>query len=95
MENSMFAKLAKFCAFFLLLVVVACGSKVSEDNYGKIKTGMTLEEVKGILGDPTETPAAVGVAGVSAGAYVWKDGDKSITVTLMNDKVSLTAKSGF
>ncbi len=91
----MLSKFLKFCAFALLLLVVACGSKVSEENYAKIKNGMTLEEVKDVLGDPTETPAAIGIGGMSAGAYVWKDGDKTITVTMTNDKVTLVAKSGF
>ena len=58
------------------------------------ETGMTLEEVKGILGEPTEENAA-GIGDMSAGGYVWKDGDKTITVTFMNEKVTVMTKTGF
>ena len=82
--------LVLICAFFL----AACGGGVDQSSYDKIENGMTLDEVKGILGEPTEGGGA-GALGVSGGSYTWKDGDKTINLTFVNDKVTLKAKTGF
>ena len=79
------------------VMLAGCGSKVSKDNYDKISTGMTTSEVEAILGKGAEEAAAggaLGNLGGSAKVMVWKDGDKTITVTFVNDKVSLKAQSG-
>jgi len=68
-------------------------SKVTKDNYDKIKNDMTLAEVEAILGkgepvgDGSNVAAQVGVD-VTGGAapsstvdYVWESGQKKITVT--------------
>lgn len=77
----------------VLFVFTACGSKITTDNYDKIQTGMSQEEVEKILGKPTDSGGG-GIGGMSAGTATWKDGDKSIAVTFMNGKVTLKVKSG-
>ena len=79
------------------LMLAGCGSKVTKSNFDQIKTGMTLAEVEAILGKGTESTgasAAIGDLAGSAKSVVWKDGDKSITVNFLNDKVALKAAGG-
>lgn len=39
----------------LLLALAACGSKINQANFDKIKYNMTKQEVIAILGEPTES----------------------------------------
>lgn len=78
------------------LALAGCGSKVTKSNFDQIKTGMTLAEVEAILGKGTESTGAAGAIGDLAGSaksVTWKDGDKSITVNFVNDKVALKTQS--
>jgi len=81
-----------------VVMLAGCGgSKVTKDNFDKIKTGMTVAEVEAILGKGTETQSAAGAIGDLAGSaktITWKDGDKTITVNFLNDKVATTASTG-
>ncbi len=79
------------------LTLAGCGSKVTKSNLDKITNGMTLTEVEGILGKGTEATGASGAIGNltgSAKSVIWKDGDKTITVNFLNDKVVLKTSSG-
>jgi hypothetical protein len=89
------------------LIVVLCAlltgcakSKVTKENYDKIETGMSLDEVEAILGqgkqvgDGSMIAAQAGVD-VTGGArpsslveYIWESGTSSITVTFRQDKVT-------
>ena len=80
-----------------LSVLPGCGSKVSKSNYDKVKTGMTQAEVEGILGKGTEKAGVGGALGGIAGSakvLTWTEGDKSITVTFLNDKVTAKVQQG-
>lgn len=80
-----------------LATMPGCGSKVSKSNFDKIKVGMTVAEVEGIMGKGTEEAAAAGAIGElkgSAKVMSWTDGDKKITVTFVDDKVKLTVQKG-
>ncbi len=80
------------------LLAGCSGPAVSQENFDKIDTGMTMDEVKAILGEPTEENAAgvsMGDMEISGGATVWKEGDKSIVVTFQDGKVVAKAKKGF
>lgn len=84
-------------AGLMLMMVAGCGSKVSKDNYDKIKTGMTLAEVENILGKGELQAGGAGGLGDllgSAKVYKWTDGEKSIMVTFANDKVTVKAQTG-
>jgi hypothetical protein len=79
-----FVRLAPaFAAAFLL---TACGSKISAENFERIRNGMTQKEVVAVLGEPTET-SAIGIAGLSGGMATWRDGGTAISVQFVNDKV--------
>jgi hypothetical protein len=78
-------------AVVLVLVFALGGSgKVTQENYAKLKPGMTESEVVAILGRPTETLDGVtlGFGGSSGKTMVWKDGLNSITVIFANGKVT-------
>jgi len=75
-----------------LVAAPGCGSKINDDNYGKIKAGMSETEVRNILGNPASTEK--GAMG-AASKEVWKDGGKTITVLFVEDKVLASEKSGF
>jgi hypothetical protein len=80
------------------LFVAACKSKVTAENYAKIKTGMTQAEVEAILGegtvesgDGTAVANQFGVDLPGAGKvpefHVWRGGDKTIRVQYHNGRV--------
>jgi hypothetical protein len=102
----------------LTLLVLVCSmipacrpSKVTQDNYDKIKTDMTLQDVETLLGRGTKDEggdAGAGVAaqvGVDVGGperggkgvvtYNWESGNKKITVHFVNGKVTNKQKEGF
>ena len=93
------------------LLVPACGkSKLTPQNYDKVKNDMTLKEVEDILGpgkkesggDGSAVAAQVGVdvggperGGKGIDTYVWESGSKTIKVFFVNGKVSNKQKEGF
>jgi Na+-translocating ferredoxin:NAD+ oxidoreductase RnfG subunit len=80
--------LMKLAALALLsTLLVGCYSKITKENYDKIQTGMTLEEVKNVLGEPTESNT-LGVGNLLSGTNaVWKNEETTITIKFLNDKV--------
>ncbi|MBU1191362.1 MAG: DUF3862 domain-containing protein [Gammaproteobacteria bacterium] len=68
------------------VLLVACGSPINQENFNKIQTGMTLEEVQSILGKPAESSSA-DFGGISGGSATWKHDEAVITVQLVNGKV--------
>ena len=89
-----------------VLSVAGCGGKgkvVNKSNYDKVKIGMTVAKVEAILGKGQQkveqTGGMPGMPGmpkmaISAKIMVWTEGGKAITVTFMNDKVTLKAHQG-
>jgi hypothetical protein len=76
----------------LLLALAACGSKVSESNYAKIEIDMTEEQVKSLLGSPTES-SGINVAGLSGTSSKWVSKEGTISVQFLNGKVKAKAFS--
>jgi len=84
-------RLDQLRAVVLILVIcmslVSCSSfKISQENFEKIKTGMSLAQVTAILGAPTES-SSVDVAVFSGTVSKWKAGDITITIQFVNSKV--------
>jgi hypothetical protein len=106
LHRSPLARFGLFAFTLALCVVVAgCGagagrkSRVTKENFDKIKVGMSQDDVVDLLGkgqpvgDGGGAAAAVGVD-ISGGQgpsnreeYTWTDGDKSINVTFRKEKV--------
>jgi hypothetical protein len=93
---STFGRMALVPTVALVCVVAlpGCGSKVSSDNYAKIKPDMGEADVQKILGSPTSTNEDKGLLGPMT-TKVWKDGDKTITVVFMQGRIFNMEKSGF
>jgi uncharacterized protein YodC (DUF2158 family) len=70
-------------ALAIALLLGACG-KVTAENYGKIKVGMTYQEATAILGSPTGCDETAGFRSCR-----WVDGKSSVTVRFAADKVVL------
>ena len=79
-------RLASVLAIAVLLV--ACGSRVSQENYNKISNGMPYAEVVKILGEPQSSEGR-GALGITAGTSTWKDGKHEIMIVFVNEKVTI------
>jgi hypothetical protein len=74
-------------AGLLIAGLIGCGSsKITKDNFDRIKLGMTQEEVQGILGSPTEA-SGIEIPMFSGTMSKWARGDTIITVQFVNGKV--------
>ena len=65
-----------------LVVALAACNKVNVENYGKIEAGMSYEEVRAILGEPTRCDDVAGFR-----ACQWGDENSNITVQMVGDNV--------
>jgi outer membrane protein assembly factor BamE (lipoprotein component of BamABCDE complex) len=75
-------------ALILSVALLGCGSKLTQENFDKVQNGMNMEQVKSILGEPTETKS-VGVGPFSGISATWKDKKTLINIQFVNDKVAL------
>lgn len=97
---------ALLCIISIGIVLVACGnSKLTLANFNKIECatismttfqyegGMTLNEVKDILGEPDNSTSS-SVMGYTAIAYTWGDEKKNIIVSFYNNKAIVKTQVG-
>jgi hypothetical protein len=66
-------------------MLLSC-SKLTVENYAKIKTGIGYDEVVSILGKPDSCSEALFVKGC-----VWGNDQKNISVSFVSDKVILSS----
>lgn len=78
----------RFSALMLCLLLAAC-SKVSQENYAKLKAGMTKTEVEQLLGAPKECSGALGMT-----SCLWGDEKSSISVQYTGEKVLIFSGKG-
>lgn len=72
--------------FGVLMILPACGTKINDTNFEKVKMDMTSEEVRKLLGPPTET-STVTVGGFSGASSTWEGEEGVISIQFMNGKV--------
>ncbi len=79
-----------FLSAVVFLLIAGC-SRLTETNLEKVQDGMTTDEVKAILGDPTssETGGALGLSGTT---FTYHTAASDVKITFVNDKV--IAKEG-
>ena len=71
----------------VLLLALGC-SKLTLDNYNKITTGMSYEEVTRLIGSPDSCDDVMGVRNC-----VWGDEKRSVNVSFVGGKVLLFASN--
>jgi len=72
---------------FFLTLLIAC-SRITEDNYNRIESGMEEAAVIKLLGEPDES-SSMGVGSLTGKSSVWDDGKARISIQFFNDKVKL------
>ena len=68
------------------LLIAGC-SRVTQENFLKVRDGMTEEEVIALLGRPNESNS-VNLLGVSGTSSRWVAGDAVISIQFVNGKVA-------
>ncbi|MDX1722196.1 MAG: hypothetical protein R3355_03670 [Pseudomonas sp.] len=79
----------RYIAVLLCCVLLAACSKVNQDNYSKLKSGMTKPEVEQLLGAPGECAGALGLT-----SCTWGDEKSFISVQYAGDKVVMFSGKG-
>lgn len=70
-----------------------CASKITQENFEKIQSGMTQAEVTAILGDPTES-SSIGLGPIGGTTSTWKANGRTVTIQFVNGKVIAKVFSG-
>ena len=78
----------RIAALLACCLLAAC-SKVNQDNYSKLKPGMSKVEVEGLLGAPAECAGALGMS-----SCTWGDDTSYISVQYAGDKVLMFSGKG-
>jgi outer membrane protein assembly factor BamE (lipoprotein component of BamABCDE complex) len=78
-------------AIMVVSVLVACGNKLTPDNFTQVKNGMTEMEVKDLLGKPSSVKSEE-MLGLSTTNYIYTKGESEVKIGFIYGKV--TYKSG-
>ena len=70
-----------------MLCIAAC-SKATAENYAKVETGMSHDQVHAILGKPDETTGGK-LAGLDLSNEKWKGSKQTITATYTGDHLAV------
>lgn len=73
------------CIQVAALLFAGC-SKLTPENYAKLKAGMTYDEVVEVIGAPSECAAVL-----NAKSCLWKEGGKKIDVKFIGEKVVIVS----
>jgi len=76
-------------ALLSFLVFLTACSKVNQENYSKLSSGMAKAEVETLLGKPTDCSGALGMS-----SCTWGDKNSFISVQFAGDKVLMFSGQG-
>lgn len=77
---------------FVSFLLAACGASLTQENYEKIQNGMTEEQVKALISEPTHVER-MGVGEFSGAKFEYENGPTGATILFFNGVVSL--KQGY
>ncbi|MGA7801217.1 MAG: outer membrane protein assembly factor BamE [Gammaproteobacteria bacterium] len=77
---------ALIAALLLSMLLTGCASKINQDNFERIHSGMTMKHVQALLGKPTES-SSFGMGDFSGTSATWKGKHGTITLQFLNDQV--------
>ncbi len=72
----------------LILLLSGC-NKVTKENYDKIESGMSYNEVVEVLGKPEGCSETLGISNCE-----WKNDDAMIAITFISNQVTITVAEG-
>jgi hypothetical protein len=78
----------RILAAIFVLLLAAC-SKLTLENYDRLKSGMSYQEVKDILGSPSQCSEVLGVK-----SCTWGDDKRYIKVNFVGNQVLLFSAEG-
>lgn len=82
-------RIAKFLCFCgLVVLLAACNPKLTKTSFDSISTGMTLEDVTAILGQPSSS-ATLGFGQNSVATVRWENRNLSIVIQFINGRVKI------
>ena len=76
-------------ALLSFCVLLAACSKINQQNFSKLSTGMPKAEVEKLLGSPTHCSGALGMS-----SCTWGDKNSFISVQYAGDKVLMFSGQG-
>ena len=79
----------RYVAMLSFCVLLTACSKVNQENYSKLSTGMTKAQVEQLLGAPTDCSGALGVS-----SCTWGDKNSFISVQYAGDTVLVFSGQG-
>jgi outer membrane protein assembly factor BamE (lipoprotein component of BamABCDE complex) len=74
------------------VTLLAACSKLTQDNLQKIHSGMSITDVKAILGEPTSSQQG-SFLGQTGTVFVYHTDKSDVKITFINDKVAATEGS--
>ncbi len=77
---------------FTAVAALAACSKLTEDNLEKVHNGMTTDEVKALLGDPTSSSSG-NFLGQSGTEFIYHTDKSDVKIDFVNDKVIASSGS--
>ena len=66
------------------LLLAACSSQLSLENYNKLKVGQSYDEVKKVIGDPARCDEMIGIR-----SCVWGDEQRGVKIGFVAGQVML------
>jgi outer membrane protein assembly factor BamE (lipoprotein component of BamABCDE complex) len=85
-------KIIRTLLLFSAVAALAACAKLTQDNLEKVHNGMTTEEVKAILGEPTNSQSG-SFLGQSGTEFVYHTDKSDVKIDFVNDKVVATEGS--
>ena len=76
-------------ALIAFCMALAACNKLNQENFSKLKTGMTKTEVEELLGKPTECAGALGFS-----SCTWGDQKTYVSIQYAGDKVLIFSGEG-
>ncbi|MBL8413960.1 MAG: DUF3862 domain-containing protein [Propionivibrio sp.] len=70
--------------FLSSLLLAACGSQLSLENYNKLKVGQSYEDVRKIIGEPARCDEMLGIR-----TCIWGEEKQGITINFVAGQVML------
>jgi outer membrane protein assembly factor BamE (lipoprotein component of BamABCDE complex) len=85
-------RLIRTVAIVTAVAALAACSKLTQDNLSKIHNGMTADEVKAILGDPTSSSSG-SFLGQTGTEFTYHTDKSDVKIDFVNEKVIATSGS--